>query len=270
MILFLKETDFFVNLVMMRTAVVIMFLAFLAVILPGCKKDPVPQTSLPETELTFNYKAYLNDYPLVFNSSTFATNQNGDSVNVSKFNYYISNIKLVREDGVVFAEPESYHMISHENPASTDFVIKDLPTGSYYSMEFMIGVDSARNCSGIQKDALDPSNYMFWNWNTGYIFMKLEGKAKTALNPVETTYAMHTGGYKLPYNCIRNVKISLPGVIIADKTKPAVYFNVLVDEIFKTPVTIDMDTYIDVAGGKKASIVATNYADMFVLDHVSN
>lgn len=244
----------------------------LAVICLSCKKDPStsPSVDVPETQLTVNHKAYLNDYPLVFNNPVYSVNANGDSINVSKFNYYVSNVRLTATDGSVYSEPESYHLISHENPNRTSFIIKGLPVGSYTKMEFMLGVDSARNMSGAQSGDLDPTYSMFWNWNTGYIFFKLEGEAKTAANPVKTFYAMHTGGYKLPYNCIRSIVINLPEVKVADKTKPAIYLNVLMDEIFKTPVTIDMDSYMDVAGGKKSSIISSNYTDMFVVDHVSN
>lgn len=239
-------------------------------IFSSCKKDKKPDTEIPATQVSFNYKAYLNGYPLALNASTFATNQNGDSINVTKFNYYISNIKLVREDGRVFAEPESYHLVSHENPPTTSFTINGVPAGTYTKIEFMIGVDSARNCSGAQKGALDVANYMFWSWSSGYIFMKLEGKAKTSINSTPSIYTMHAGGYKWPYNCIRTVSMPLPPLVIADRTRPAVYYNVLIDEIMKTPVTIAMDNYMDVAGGAKSATVATNYADMFVVDHVSN
>jgi hypothetical protein len=61
-------------------------------------------------------------------------------------------------------------------------------------MEFMIGVDSARNNSGAQTGALDPTNGMFWSWSTGYIMAKFEGtsaQSPAAANALK----FHIGGF---------------------------------------------------------------------------
>ena len=53
--------------------------------------------------------------------------------------------------------------------------LADIPNGEYTKVNYTIGVDAARNTEGAQDGALDLVNGMFWSWNTGYIFMKMEG-----------------------------------------------------------------------------------------------
>jgi hypothetical protein len=50
-------------------------------------------------------------------------------------------------------------------------------------IRFLLGVDSARNVSGIQTGALDPARGMFWTWNSGYVMAKIEGSSPSAHVP---------------------------------------------------------------------------------------
>lgn len=247
----------------------------------SCKKDskietPVqvsPPVEEPKnTALTFNFKAFLNNLPLNISSTKFFTNLNNDSITVSKFDYYISNIKLKTTGGLTYSEPESYHLIRHGDTTSTSFTIKNLPEGFYNSIEFVIGVDSTRNVSGAQTGALDPGNTMFWDWNNGYIFLKLEGDFKTFTTPAGSNYAMHIGGYSGAYNCLKTCSFTgfSNNINVLKGKTPVVYFNVMVDEIFKNPSVIDIDSYFSVQTGKLAQTVADNYADMFIVDKVIN
>ena len=58
-----------------------------------------------------------------------------------------------------------------------------------------------------QTDALDPVNAMFWAWNTGYIFLKLEGRSSFSKLP-GNIFEYHIGGYKSPSNCIRTISLN--------------------------------------------------------------
>ena len=66
----------------------------------------------------------------------------------------------------------------------------------------MIGVDSARNTSGAQLGALDPANSMFWSWNSGYIFVRMEGNSPQSTQPYNKLQ-FHIGGFKGATNCIK-------------------------------------------------------------------
>lgn len=248
----------------------------------SCTKDkkiePVTnngQSNIPaseKTSLVVNFEALLNNQPLNLTSTKFFTNYNSDSITVNKFNYYISNIKLKTVGGTTYAEPESYHLVRHEDVSTTNFTIQNIPEGIYNSIEFIIGVDSARNVSGAQTGDLDPAYTMFWDWNNGYIFFKLEGDFKSFTTPAGSNYAMHIGGYSGQYNCLQKCTFNaLPVNINIVKGKASkIHYHVIVDEVFKNPNVIDIDSYFSVQLGKNAQTVAINYSDMFVVDKVEN
>src|SRR4029079_5617155 len=102
---------------------------------------------------------------------------NNTTIVLSKFKYYVSNIQLTREDGTVWKEQKSYHLVE-VNEEQTDHTIINLegvPQGSYKELSFFIGIDSVANHSGEQEGVLDPDYGMFWMWQTGYTFFKIEG-----------------------------------------------------------------------------------------------
>ena len=73
--------------------------------------------------------------------------------------------------------------------------VADLQAGKYDKLQFLLGVDSIRNCSGAQTGALDPMNGMFWTWNSGYIMFKLEGNSTASTADLQRI-EHHIGGYK--------------------------------------------------------------------------
>ncbi|RTQ45417.1 hypothetical protein EJV47_25080 [Hymenobacter gummosus] len=196
----------------------------------------------------------------------------GDQITVSKFNYIISNIKLTRDNGTVWAEPESYHLVKQAETASRSFAIKDIPTGYYTKLTFTIGVDSARNTAGAQTGALAPDNDMYWSWNSGYIFLKLEGTSPQSSNG-QIVY--HVGGFRTPYNTIRTVSPALPAgtaslAISKDKT-PQLHLKADVQKIFTGPTTIRLSQLSATSHMPDAKSVqlANNYAaGLFSIDHI--
>jgi hypothetical protein len=191
-----------------------------------------------------------------------------DSFTVTKFNYYISNVKLIKGDGTDYVEPESYHLMRHiEN--EDKFTMKSVGPGVYNKIRFLIGVDSTRNVSGAQTGALDPVYEMFWEWSSGYIFYKLEGMFVNSTNPKQE-FAIHVGGFKAPQNCLQWVELSLPTPLIVDGVgKNEIRYNVNVNEIFRDPEVITMNDYYPITPGifRRLSV---NYKDMFTIGKVEN
>lgn len=266
---------------------------FLLIFSVSCKKDAKVSTSQPATppvtsqpqptvpvtptvpsgsgikpSVVFNLRALVNGAAL--NATASYTNVMADSFTVSKLNYYISNIKFKRDDGVVFSEPESYHLIKHLEGKET-FTITNFPEGNYTDVEFIIGVDSTRNVSGSQSGDLGLGLDMFWDWNTGYIFFKLEGTCNTTNDPLWKNYSMHVGGFSKPNNCLQTCSFQLSKTLVAKNDRQStVEWKVNVDEIFTAPVNLSLDTYGSVSGGKSAKIVSTNYKDMFEISDIKN
>jgi hypothetical protein len=236
----------------------------------SCTKDEaILQPEEGTTELTLQFQATVNNTDLVPVTKWY-TNVYGDSFTVSKFNYYISGLKFKREDGMVFSEPESYHLIKHVE-SKTSFVISNLPLGNYTEVEFMIGVDSLHNVSGSQSGDLDPAQQMFWDWNTGYIFYKLEGLYKTSSSIERSDFGWHIGVYSGKFATQQICKINLVNPISAKKDKPSkLYFKVKVEEVFSSPHAIGFDYFNQNNNLQTLLELSQNYKDMFVVDRVEN
>lgn len=255
----------------------ILFATLLLCSFNACKKDESTNDETPVDDMSGTGKIVIvfnnivGTQPLVFNTSSY-TNESGQSFTVSKLIYYVSNVVLTKTDGsTTYVVLESYHLIDHANVTSLEYEIEDVPAGDYNNISFTIGVDSTRNCSGAQTGALDPSNGMFWSWNTGYIFLKMEGTFTTTLNP-SGSFIYHIGGYKDPINCIRSVTMDFNGDIanVRQTKTPEVHMNCDVLEMLKTNTTIDFDVLNFTMGDANSKTIANNYRDMFKVDHVHN
>jgi hypothetical protein len=198
----------------------------------------------------------------------------GDTFTISKFNYFISNIVITKNDNSTYVEPNSYHLVKHSNAASTILTLANVPVGSYKSLSFMLGIDSTRNVSGAQTGDLDPvtASDMYWSWNTGYIFVKLEGTSpKSGASDKSLTF--HIGGGGGVNKAQRNFNLSFGSVTanVTTATVPLVHLSVDASELFKTPNTIDFSTsYSQMSSGPSAKKYADNYADMIKFEHVHN
>jgi hypothetical protein len=188
-------------------------------------------------------------------------NELGQSFTVTNFKYYISNIRLIESDGKSYISNE-YFLINEDDNETKLIELKNIPEGEYIAISFMIGVDSLHNCSGAQSGALDPAGGMFWVWNTGYIFMKLEGKSPASQSPGQM-FEYHIGGFKSPANCIRIVSLPFENKLIFSNNKAALTIKSDVLEILKTPVNIDFSDLSSVTDFHNATKVADNYSDMF-------
>lgn len=196
-------------------------------------------------------------------------NQNGDTFTVTKFNYYVSNIRLIKTDNSVYAEPESYHLVKSSDPASLVFTIAGVPRGEYSSVSFVLGVDSARNVSGSQTGALDPAHGMFWSWSTGYIMGMLEGTSPQAPGTGALTY--HISGFSGANNVLKTINLSLPLNAQVGAATPVVHVKTDIAEWFRSPnLTKFGITYLIHSPGAAARSMADNYADMFTVEQVVN
>lgn len=110
-------------------------------------------------------------------------NAAGNPYSVDLLKYYVSNFTLVRADGSEH-NFKDYHLIDAAVPASQSFSLDSVASGEYTMLRFYLGVDSARNHTGVQEGALDPIHGMIWDWNTGYIFFKHEGNFKDSTGSV--------------------------------------------------------------------------------------
>ncbi len=255
----------------------ILFISILAIgvlSLNACKKDNDDNGSSGPAKpgtVTIDITNVAGSVNVDETGATSYTNSSGESFTVTKLKYYISNVRLMKDDNIVYTMPESYFLVDESNQASTKLALPDVPGGDYTAIRFTIGVDSARNVSGAQTGALDPANGMFWTWSSGYIFYKLEGTSPAA--PGGITY--HIGGFRESNNtnAIREVEVSFAGATLnVDGAKEA-EIHLLADvlKVFSQPNTISISAVnFQMAPGGNALLIADNYAQMFSFDHLHN
>lgn len=241
----------------------------------SCKKEKKADPPVPAEPgtLKIDFEHMVDASPLVFGQKFVSPK--GDTFQVSKFNYFISNIVITNNDNSTWAEPESYHLVFHSDPASKTITIPNVPPASYRSITFMLGVDSARNRSGAQTGALDPAgtaSNMYWNWNTGYIMFKLEGTSPKSAD-VNKILQYHIGGYGGVNKSQRNFTFNFSSTTanVSSVLNPVIHLSANVNELFKNPSLIDMAIeYYQVTPGTSAKKFADNYADIFTFKSVQN
>jgi len=254
----------------------------------SCSDSSGNPDSLPDPsqsgKLRMEFDNVAGDKNLVLNSVTYR-NAAGEDFVATKFNYFISNIRLFRTDGTIYTVPQdsSYFLVKEDTKASQFVTLPNVPFGDYQSVEFMVGVDSLSSTAPIEKrkGVLDPSGSMmedgmYWSWNSGYIFVKLEGTSPAG-NPVNGKFYYHIGlfgGYsQRTVNNTRIVKVDfgeLRAGVNASKT-PEVHLLVDVLKLFDGPGTrAKIADANSIMGGQpqRSSEIADNYAKMFSLDHI--
>lgn len=128
-----------------------------------------------------NYRYLINLFKVYFHKIHLHTSA-GDSVQIS-----------------------TIRLIDFQNSGSLVFESPIRESGSFFKISGFIGIPTELN--GTNNPNFDPSIYeidsplnlnnnMYWTWNTGYIFLKMEGKADTSINgnnPLNFNWFYHVG-----------------------------------------------------------------------------
>ncbi len=246
---------------------------------PACK-DKVEVVGFGSVEIEFDNQ--VEGATMVFGKNY--TNSAGESYQFSTFDYYISNIVLVKEDGTRYVVPKdaSYFLCKHDEPATRLLKITDVPAGDYTKLEFMVGVDSAKSVSPIAErtGVLDPAagaNGHYWSWNSGYIFMKVEGTSPVAPAPSGNIFQYHIGlfgGFDSPtLNNVKTIGVSAAGeagIVREGGETPHFHIYVNAEQIFGNPNNVSIAAKPFSHGDAFSATLSANYANMFVLDHIHN
>lgn len=242
-------------------------MAFIAIAIASCKKE---DEIIGNGTVDFEFENVVNNAPLTLGTQSY-TNAKNETFTVSTFKYYVSNIELTNTDGTVYKAPESYFLIDQSQSSSFNPKLENVPAGDYNKISFTIGVDSARNFAGAQTGVLAPEKGMFWTWNSGYIFVKMEGNSQ-ASTQANKSLTFHIGGASKTTNVIRKASFNIANTLrIRSTSAPEIHFNANVAAMFSGVQDISFTQYNSMHGGANAIIIANNYANnMFSLDHVHN
>ena len=189
-----------------------------ALAMTACSTLPdAPKTA----QVSLNFAAQINGQPFTCGQRYEGVGTTRSSITPSDFRMYISDVKLLRQDGSAVPvqltpdgvwQDHGVTLIDFENgtgpcrngTAATNTAVRgQVPAGDYVGVELTVGVPFAQNH---QDPTVAPaplnSTAMFWNWQGGYKFIKFDTTssgistdkpaAPNAMGPV-TRYSVHLG-----------------------------------------------------------------------------
>lgn len=176
-----------------------------------------------------------------------------ETIAIDKLQFYISQIELYEGEHLVYAEENSFHLVDATQPTSLGIVLDTPADLTFSALQFNLGVDSLTNVSGAQGGALDPSNGMYWTWQSGYINLKLEGRAADC--PARNNrFQFHLGGYQAPGNALQRISLTIPA-------HAAMNINVSLDDFLST---LDLSEKYQVMSPNQAAVtLAERFAAVF-------
>jgi hypothetical protein len=154
-----------------------------------------------QTKITVSFLPFMGNAPLLLNKPMILSN---DTIAIATFKFYISNIYLLEDIRIVDTLSPKYFLIDLEDSNSTKLQLMRNNLAFFNAISFCVGIDSTTNVNGAMGGALDPTNGMYWAWQSGYINLKLEGRTtynSQKLQQIE----MHIGGYLNPYNALQKI-----------------------------------------------------------------
>jgi hypothetical protein len=251
----------------------------------SCNKDETIDPN-EKGSMVLEFDNVYEGQQLKLNDVTYKTAA-GEDINITQFDYFISNIHLVKSDGTEYIVPQdnSYFLVKENVAATQAITLTDIPAADYKSVKFMIGIDSLRNTMDISKRTgiLDPAAGaagMYWSWNSGYIFMKMEGTSPSA--PIDSAsnsrkFRMHIGGFGgLNSKTINNIKETslsdADGEVAKVRASAKPTFHILVDasKVLNGSTNVSLKTNATTMFNPFSVNVANNYQSMYKVDHVHN
>jgi len=153
---------------------------------------------------TLIFKPFFGTEELLLNNRWYKIGVS-DSILFSQLKFYVSNVRLAVNDGDLDREP-NYHLVDLEKKESMKILVENRDDLYWNKVKFNLGVDSATNVAGAMGFDLDPTNGMYWTWQSGYINLKLEGKC--SLCPTrKNEFIFHLGGYQSPFNSMHEIEL---------------------------------------------------------------
>lgn len=196
------------------------FVAFLFTFY-ACKKD-----------VEFNTIIQVNEQ---INGGSFSmgnvyTNSLDQAYSIETLTFYLSNIRLVAENGT---EELLTEVLLH-NYTEADDLKFNIPEGKYTAIKFGFGLDPDLNLTDpttvAENSPLHTSRNMYWVWATMYRFIKLEGRASADAEATELSDAFL---YHIGTNPFYQEVTLTKDITIDNKEETTVSINLNIDEIFE-------------------------------------
>lgn len=131
-----------------------------------------------------------------------------DTFRLETVRFYVSNLQLLRNNKTISQCEGLFFLADAEESSSLDLIIPVTKQSPFDEIIFDLGIDSAVNVAGVQGGVLDPVNGMYWSWQSGYIYAKIEGwSPESTARKQEFNY--HLGGYLSPNEARKTIRLKL-------------------------------------------------------------
>ncbi len=261
------------------------------ILFSSCKKDEHLHTTSdidPNRDgyIVIEFDNKVGPLALILDSP-FYTNSFNQNYSISKFDYFISNIVFTNADGTVYTVPQdSSYFLVKENVAGSRKIQLRIPEGNYTGLKFIVGVDSLRNTKPASErtgvlDVGGAAAGMYWVWNSGYIFLKMEGEFDDPADSIltRTPYTYHIGGFggfsSPTINNIKTVSLAF-GAENAEVREshgadgPMIHLTIDAGKLVDGSTKVDFNQHSFVMFAPYSVNIANNYAGMFTVDDVHN
>ena len=234
-----------------------------------CSADPSPSASAVLIDVSLDANA--GGTPFAIGAKMMSNT--GVEYTASTLRFYLSHVELLDGNGVaspaVLADaggtPLRYGvtLVDYRKPDSQVLHLL-VPPGSYESLSLSVGVP--RDCSGgsgvlnhenasEQSYPLDVDSDMYWGWDSGYVFFKIEGHATTPAG--SKAFLFHLGDDN------RYATANVPARL--DVSGPAAHHLAMdINRLFTTPAGEEAPDMTGAAtsnivhGGKEADTIVNN------------
>jgi hypothetical protein len=260
--------------------------------LTGCRKEvnPIPDTQ-QWGQLTIEFDPIVGDETFGLHPRTYR-NAHQELFSIHRLQYFVSNWVLTNAEGQKYVVPveDCYFLIKAEDRASR-FVQLKVPEGTYTQVEFILGVDSLRNTMhpderkgvlSFNPEEGHDGGSMYWGWNSGYIFLKMEGSYQSvqeAGNPIEhwPIFRYHIGGfggYSTPtFNNIKTISLPLQRAGVAEVRegrRSNIHLFVDVLPLFNASGSEAISKQPQVMFSTYSTRIADRFPLLFTHDHTEN
>jgi hypothetical protein len=157
--------------------------------------------------IKFKILPYYSSYQRSLNDTSFQLN-NATDYKIDVLRFYISNVRFYKGDSLVYQEQNKAHLCDASIHNSNRFLMSKSEKVSYDKVQFELGIDSITNVSGALGGALDPTNGMYWTWQSGYINFKLEGRSNSCDTRTHE-FQFHLGGYSSPFSSLQTISFNI-------------------------------------------------------------
>ena len=248
----------------------------LSSLMMSCKQTDIENPDTTNTvKIEFDNRFAAAELSL---SNTQAINASGEVYTVSTLNYFVSHVVLKSETGGTVSFPNQYFLIKESDVGTQLIELPEVPSADYTELSFNIGVDSLKSVSdvGSRTGVLDVASYgndnMYWSWNMGYIFFKMEGNSPDVDLKGKDKFEFHIGGFggkegPTPNN-IKNVVLSLDHVKVSQRTSPEIHVIFDVSKVMDGGNTLKLTESPMIHNPMVGTKVSANYASGFSIDHV--